>query len=248
MLIFSNLRPVKVLSYYFFKVPMRSICLIPARGGSKRIPRKNIKLFFGKPLILWSIEAALSSGIFDEIYVSTDDIEIAELAASNGANIPFLRPENISNDYAIDQEVIDHFLGWMKENKIEAENLCYLYATAPFITNKTLIGVQKLLEESEAFMAHTITKYDFPVLKALKKDENKCLKYMWNEFSSSRSQDLPELFHDAGQCYFFNLKKSNVEKKVVGYNLPRLYCQDIDTLEDFEQAEIIYEYFLKNKN
>jgi len=227
---------------------MRSICLIPARGGSKRIPRKNLKLFFGKPLILWSIEAALSSGIFDEIYVSTDDIEIAEIAASNGANIPFLRPKNISNDYAVDQDVIDHFLGWMKENKIAADNLCYLYATAPFITRETLIGVRKLLEESEAYMAHTITKYDFPVLKALKKDKNDCLKYMWNEYSKSRSQDLSEFFHDAGQCYFFDLKKSYVEKKIVGYILPRLYCQDIDTIEDFEQAEIIYEHFLRNKN
>tara|TARA_Y100001978_G_C23650223_1_gene413017 strand:- start:74 stop:757 length:684 start_codon:yes stop_codon:yes gene_type:complete len=227
---------------------MRSICLIPARGGSKRIPRKNLKLFFGKPLILWSIEAALSSGIFDEIYVSTDDIEIAEIAASNGANIPFLRPKNISNDYAVDQDVIDHFLGWMKENKIAADNLCYLYATAPFITRETLIGVRKLLEESEAYMAHTITKYDFPVLKALKKDKNNCLKYMWNEYSKSRSQDLSEFFHDAGQCYFFDLKKSYVEKKIVGYILPRLYCQDIDTIEDFEQAEIIYEHFLRNKN
>tara|TARA_Y100001933_G_C18867497_1_gene508558 strand:- start:15 stop:698 length:684 start_codon:yes stop_codon:yes gene_type:complete len=226
---------------------MRSICLIPARGGSKRIPRKNLKLFFGKPLILWSIEAALSSGIFDEIYVSTDDIEIAEIAASNGANIPFLRPKNISNDYAVDQDVIDHFLGWMKENKIAADNLCYLYATAPFITRETLIGVRKLLEESEAYMAHTITKYDFPVLKALKKDKNDCLKYMWNEYSKSRSQDLSEFFHDAGQCYFFDLKKSYVEKKIVGYILPRLYCQDIDTIEDFEQAEIIYEHFLRNK-
>ena len=227
---------------------MRSICLIPARGGSKRIPRKNLKLFFGKPLILWSIEAALSSGIFDEIYVSTDDIEIAEIAASNGANIPFLRPKNISNDYAVDQDVIDHFLGWMKENKIAADNLCYLYATAPFITTETLIGVRKLLEESEAYMAHTITKYDFSVLKALKKDKNDCLKYMWNEYSKSRSQDLSEFFHDAGQCYFFDLKKSYVEKKIVGYILPRLYCQDIDTIEDFEQAEIIYEHFLRNKN
>lgn len=227
---------------------MRSICLIPARGGSKRIPRKNLKLFFGKPLISWSIETALSSGIFDEIYVSTDDIEIAEVAASNGANIPFLRPKNISNDYALDQEVIDHFLSWMKENKIEADNLCYLYATAPFITKETLIGVRKLLEETKAYMAHTITRYDFPVLKALKKDNNNCLNYMWDEFSNSRSQDIPEFFHDAGQCYFFNLKKSYVAKKIVGYILPRLYCQDIDTIEDFEQAEIIYKYFLRNKN
>ena len=117
---------------------MESICLIPARGGSKRIPRKNLKLFLGKPLILWSIEAAISSGIFDEIYVSTDDNEIAELAASNGANIPFLRPEKISNDFAIDQEVIDHFLEWMKGKKIKADKFMLSICNRPFITKETL--------------------------------------------------------------------------------------------------------------
>ena len=157
--------------------------LNPCKRRFQKNTKKNLKLFLGKPLILWSIEAAISSGIFDEIYVSTDDNEIAELAASNGANVPFLRPEKFSNDFAIDQEVIDHFLEWMKGKKIKAENLCYLYATAPFITKETLIGVKKLLEESGADMAHTITKYNFPVLKALRKDKNGCLKYMWSEFS-----------------------------------------------------------------
>ena len=226
---------------------MKSICLIPARGGSKRIPRKNLKLFFGKPLIVWSIEAAISSGIFDQIYVSTDDEEIADVAASHGAIIPFLRPENISNDFAIDQDVIDHFLSWMKSKKINAKNLCYLYATAPFITKETLKGVQKLLLKSGAYMAHTVTNYNFPALKALKREKNGSLNFMWKEFSNTRSQDLPELVHDAGQCYFFNLSDCSHDKKIVGYDLPRFCCQDIDTIEDFEEAEIIFKLFFKNK-
>ena len=227
---------------------MKNICLIPARGGSKRIPRKNIKLFFGKPLIAWSIEVAKSSKIFEEIYVSTDDMEIADIAISYGAKVPFIRPEKISNDYAIDKDVIDHFINWMYTNKIESDFLCYLYATAPFVTNQILLGLQKLLIESEASLAHTVTKYDYPVLKALKKNSDGSLNYMWEEYSKIRSQDLPELIHDAGQCYFFNLKKYGKDQKIVGFDIPRLYCQDIDTLEDFENAEKLFSLFFKDQN
>ncbi len=226
---------------------MTSVCLIPARGGSKRIPRKNIKPFFGKPLIAWSIDAAKSSGIFDEIYVSTDDEEIANVAMSYGATIPFTRPDSLSNDYAIDQEVIDHFIDWMTSNKIFADKLCYLYATAPFINKEILINVRNLLDSSGAYLAHTVTSYDYPVMKALKQDEYGFVQYMWDEFSITRTQDLPELIHDAGQCYFYNLQKKG-NKKVAGYNLPRLFAQDIDTLDDFKNAEILFSLFIKNQN
>ena len=226
---------------------MKNICLIPARGGSKRLPRKNIKLFFGKPLIAWSIEIAKSSKIFEEIYVSTDDQEIADIAKSYGAIIPFLRPVNLSNDYAIDKDVIEHFIKWMVENKIHADLLCYLYATAPFVTNEILKGVQKLLIETDAALAYTVTGYDYPALKALKKDKDGCLSFMWEEFSNVRSQDLPQLIHDAGQCYFFNLNKYSEDEKIIGYSIPRLLCQDIDTLEDFEFAEKLFQ-LVKQKN
>ena len=226
---------------------MKNICLIPARGVSKRIPRKNIKLFFGKPLISWSIEVAKSSKIFDEIYVSTDDQEIADIAKSYGATVPFLRPDNLSNDYAIDKDVIEHFIEWMAENKIHSDLLCYLYATAPFVTNEILRGVQKLLIESGAVLAHTVTEYDYPALKALKKDNDGYLSFMWEEVSNVRSQDLPQLIHDAGQCYFFNLKKYGEEKKTVGYTIPRLFCQDIDTLEDFKDAEKLFKILFQKK-
>ena len=226
---------------------MKNICLIPARGGSKRLPRKNIKLFFGKPLIAWSIEVAKSSQIFDEVYVSTDDKEIADIAIAYGANVPFLRPENLSNDYAIDKDVIDHFIKWMFENKIHSELLCYLYATAPFVTNEILLGLQKVLLENNASLAQTVTKYDYPALKALKKNRDGTLSYMWEDYAKKRTQDLPELIHDAGQCYFFNLEKYGKEKKIVGLDVPRLYCQDIDTLEDFKNAEKLFSLFFKDK-
>ena len=226
---------------------MKNICLIPARGGSKRIPRKNIKKFFGKPLIAWSIEVAKKSSMFDEIYVSTDDKEIADIAKSYGANIPFLRPKNLSDDYAIDKQVIEHFINWMSENSINPDILCYLYATAPFITEEVLYGVRELLISSGAVLAHTVTNYDYPVFKALKKNYDGSINYMWEEFSEKRTQDLQELIHDAGQCYFYNLKEYGKEEKVVGYFIPRLCCQDIDTLEDFNNAEKLFELLNKNK-
>tara|TARA_A100001035_G_scaffold279911_2_gene282973 strand:+ start:1367 stop:2062 length:696 start_codon:yes stop_codon:yes gene_type:complete len=227
---------------------MKNVCLIPARGGSKRIPRKNIRLFFGKPLIAWSIEVAKSSGIFDEVYVSTDDKEIANIAIEYGAVVPFLRPAKLSNDFAIDKDVMEHFILWMKNNQVFSDTLCYLYATAPFITEKVLKDVKNLLLKSDAALAYTVTKYDYPVLKALKQDNSGVIKYFWEEFSRSRSQDLPELVHDAGQCYFYNLKKYGKENKTVGFNIPRLRCQDIDTLEDFKNAEKLFEIILNEKN
>jgi pseudaminic acid cytidylyltransferase len=219
---------------------MKSICVIPARGGSKRIPRKNIKLFHGKPLIAWSIEVATSSALFDAVYVSTDDEEIANVAKEYGAIVPFLRPEQLSNDFAGDKEVREHFIEWMKENMVEADILCYLYATAPFVTEKTLKGCQQLLLDSGAISAHTVTTYAYPVLRSLKRDEQGLLDYMWKEYATSRSQDLPELLHDAGQCYFFNLNKYGKGESRVGYEIPRLHCQDIDTVEDFETAEKLF--------
>ena len=224
---------------------MKNICLIPARGGSKRIPRKNIKIFCGKPLIYWSINAAKLSGLFDEIYVSTDDAEIAAIAQKYGATIPFIRPKEISNDYANDKDVRDHFLNWMKNNSKKVDILCYLYATAPFITKETLYGCRKLLLESDSFLTHTITSFPYPVLRALEQNKDGTIFYKWPKYSNSRSQDLPELMHDAGQCYFFNLNQKAMKKKVVGYKISRLYANDIDTMEDFQVAEKLFNILKK---
>lgn len=219
---------------------MKNICLIPARGGSKRIPRKNIKNFHGKPLIYWSIAAAKSSNLFDEIYISTDDLEIAEIAERYGAKIPFIRPKEISNDFANDKDVRDHFLEWMKSNNIKADILCYLYATAPFITKETLNGCRNLLLEKDAYLVHTVASFPYPVLRALEIKKNGIISFKWPEYSNSRSQDLQDLFHDAGQCYFFNLSKYNYGGDILGYKISRLYANDIDTLEDFEVAEKLF--------
>ncbi len=226
---------------------MINICLIPARGGSKRIPRKNIKKFHGKPLIAWSIEAAKESGLFNSVYVSTDDQEIAEIAKSYGAIIPFLRPSSLSNDTANDKEVREHFMGWMKSKNISADILCYLYPTAPFVTKETLIKCRELLLNSGAEAAQTVTTYAYPALRALKKDDKGFLTFMWKEYEHIRSQDITELIHDAGQCYFFNLKKYTEGKVRVGYHVPRLECQDIDTVEDFQVAEELFKFVMRER-
>ena len=220
---------------------MENICLIPARGGSKRLPRKNIKMFHGKPIIAWSIETAKSSGLFSEIFVSTDDREIAEISKKYGAKIPFFRPEKLSDDFSTDRDVRDHFINWLNKENINVDYLCYLYPTAPFITIKTLSGCYELLIKKNATSCQTITTFAYPILRAQKKDKDNFLKFNWQENAHSRSQDLPEFFHDAGQCYFFDLKKYNEEEKIVGYQIPRLYSQDIDTLEDFSVAEKLFQ-------
>ena len=226
---------------------MKNICLIPARGGSKRIPKKNIKVFHGKPLIYWSIHEAKSSELFDEIYVSTDDLEIAEIASNYGAKIPFIRPKDISNDYANDKDVRDHFLKWMKKNDLKADILCYLYATAPFITKKTLCGCRDLLLETDSLLVHTVTNFPYPVQRALEQNKNGTINFKWPKYTNSRSQDLPELLHDAGQCYFFNLERYSRGGDVYGYKIPRIYANDIDDLEDFEIAEKLFEIISNHK-
>lgn len=226
---------------------MKPICLIPARGGSKRIPRKNIKKFFGKPLIRWSIECALNSKLFSRVFVTTDDKEIAAEAKNSGAEVPFIRPSDISNDYAKDIEVIKHFVNWASNNEINPDILCYLYPTAPFITKKTLQNCYELLIKKKASCAHTITTFSYPPQRALKKKNNSRLNFIWEEFQNKRSQELEEAYHDAGQCYYYDLKKFPETADRVGLILPRIMCQDIDTLEDFEYAETIFEIF-KNNN
>ena len=223
---------------------MKSICLIPARGGSKRIPRKNIKMFHGKPLIAWSINCALKSQLFDNIYVSTDDEEIASISKSFGAEVPFLRPNNISDDNSIDKNVIDHFLNWCKEEKLKYRILCYLYPTAPFISRETLENCKNLLISKNVSKVFTISKFDHSPLRSLVKNKDQYLNYNWKEFANFRSQDLPCFFHDAGQCYFYDVNKLN-ESSMFGYELSRSMCQDIDNEEDFELAEIKFDKLIK---
>lgn len=224
---------------------MKPICLIPARGGSKRIPRKNIKIFCGKPLISWSIECAIKSNLFSKIFVSTDDNEIAEEAKKCGAEIPFKRPENLSDDHTKDIEVIDHFIKWTITKNIKPNIICYLYPTAPFITVNTLQRCYELLRKENASQSYTVTTYDYPPQRALKIDNENKLNFIWEEFKNARSQELEEAYHDAGQCYFYDVNKFPNTSDRVGLLLPRYNCQDIDTLEDFEHAEMLFKLLSK---
>ena len=205
-------------------------------------------MFHNKPLIAWSIECAIKSKIFNEVFVSTDDIEIKQIAESYGAIVPFLRPKELSDDFAKDADVRTHFLNWFKKtHKNKIDILCYLYATAPFISSKTLIECKNDLLKFNNGCVFTVTDYSFSPLRALIKKENGELEYFLKQYSDKRSQDLPPLLHDAGQCYFFNLNKDNYETDRRGYKISRLHSQDIDTQEDFEFAEILFG-ILKNNN
>jgi len=224
---------------------MTNVALIPARGGSKRIPRKNIKEFHGKPLIAYSIEAALKSGCFDKVVVSTDDEEIAIVARKYGAETPFIRPEQISNDFATTKDVINHFLNYLKENDLDYDYLCTIYATAPLLQEKYIIEGYDKLKSSNVVNVFSCTTMPFPIQRTFKiNDDGKC-EMFWPEKFNARSQDLEEAYQDAGQFYWRNLRvKSNknmFDSDSAGIVIPRHFVQDIDTLEDWERAEYMYQ-------
>ena len=219
--------------------------VIPARGGSKRIPRKNIKSFGGKPMIAWSIEAALESECFDQVIVSTDDSEIAKVAVEYGATVPFTRPQNLSDDHTGTIPVIRHSIQWLQTNHKDVEYVCCLYATAPFVRPGDISTGLTSLIESDADYAFSVTSYGFPVQRAIRLTTEGRIEMLHPEHFNTRSQDLEEMYHDAGQFYW---GKANawLEGKViftpesVPVRLPRHRVQDIDTLEDWERAEWMF--------
>ncbi|MCW2120272.1 pseudaminic acid cytidylyltransferase [Flavobacterium sp. 7A] len=222
---------------------MTNICIIPARGGSKRIFRKNIKIFLGKPIIAYSIEVAIKSGLFDEIMVSTDDEEIAEIAIKYGAKIPFLRSNEKSNDFATTYEVIEEVLQNYKKRGQSFDQACCIYPCAPFISTKKLVEAARKLDKFETVLP--IVQYGFPIQRALKKNEADSVSFIQPEFELSRSQDLNESFHDAGQFYWFNLKSLFKNKSVLSENtgcvvLSEIEVQDIDNEIDWKLAELKY--------
>lgn len=224
---------------------MSSVALIPARGGSKRIPRKNIKNFSGKPIIAYSIEAALKSGCFDKVVVSTDDQEIASVAKEYGAEVPFLRPENISNDFATTKDVINHFLEYLKENDFDYDYLCTIYATAPLLQERYLVEGYDKLKSSDAVNVFSCTTMPFPIQRTFKLGRDDRCEMFWPENFNSRSQDLEEAYQDAGQFYWRNLQTTSTKNMFgsdsAGIVIPRHFVQDIDTLEDWERAEYMYQ-------
>ncbi|MCL4167300.1 UNVERIFIED_CONTAM: hypothetical protein GTU68_057705 [Idotea baltica] len=222
-----------------------NVAIIPARGGSKRIPRKNIKHFHGKPMIAYSIEAALASDCFDKVIVSTDDAEIAEVAIKYGAEVPFLRPSNISDDYATTMDVIHHAITLCANNGWDIGDVCCLYATAPFVLPEDLQKGYELLRGNSVQFTFGATSFPFPIQRAIKLDEQGYVSMFSPENEQVRSQDLEEAYHDAGQFYWgrkdaFLNKLSVFSSHSKAVLLPRKRVQDIDTQEDWELAESLF--------
>jgi N-acylneuraminate cytidylyltransferase len=225
------------------------LCIIPARGGSKRIPRKNIKAFNGKPIIAYSIEAALKSQCFDKIIVSTDDQEIADVAIEQGVEVPFMRPEELANDHTGTLPVIKQAIEWFDENDTAPNEVCCLYATAPFVQAQTLQKAYQQLQNSKADYCFTVTRFPFPIQRAIKVTQENRLKMFQPEHFNTRSQDLEEAYHDAGQFYWgkasaFKAMKPLFSNNTSPYLLPRYLVQDIDTREDWITAELMYQVLL----
>lgn len=223
----------------------KCVAIIPARGGSKRIPKKNIKNFHGKPLIAYSIEVALKSKLFDKVIVSTDDEEIAEIAKEFGAEVPFLRPKELSDDFTGTGAVVTQALEYLKEQDEVHDFVCTIYATAPFLDEKYLIEGFEKLKNSNARNAFSCTSMPFPIQRTFKITSNERCEMFWPENFMKRSQDLEEAFQDAGQFYWTNLNIKSDEitfgKDSIPIILPRYLVQDIDTLEDWQRAEFMYE-------
>lgn len=222
------------------------LAVIPARGGSKRIPRKNIRDFCGKPMLAWAIEAALDSGCIDRVIVSTDDHEIAEVARRHGADVPFMRPSKLADDYAGTTAVVQHALQCLIADGLSVEVACCLYATAPFVTSEDLRTGLDLLTRSRASYAFSVTTYSFPIQRALRLTEAERIEMFCPMYADTRSQDLEVAYHDAGQFYWGTCKAWLAAEAIyadhsVPVMLPRYRVQDIDTQEDWEQAVLMFE-------
>lgn len=230
---------------------MSNLAIIPARGGSKRIPKKNIKPFLGKPIIAYSIEAALKSEIFDEVMVSTDDTEIAKIALQYGAKVPFLRSNKNANDYAVLVDVVDEVVLNYSQNNQTFDNICCLLPTAPFITSNKLKKAYSVFKDKNYDSLFPILEYSFPIQRSLKIEDNK-VKMVWEEHLNTRSQDLEPRYHDAGQFYWLKTTTFIRYKRLFTENsgaiiISELHAQDIDTETDWKLAEIKYKLMLNEQ-
>lgn len=227
---------------------MKKIAIIPARGGSKRIPRKNIKEFLGKPIIAYSVETALQSGLFDEVMVSTDDEEIAEVAKRYGANVPFMRSKENADDFATTAAVLQETLAKYKMQGGNFEYGCCIYPTAPFTNCRILIeGFQKL-ETKQLDTVFPVVAFSYPIWRGLKVNREGKTEMVWPEYLNTRSQDLEKVYHDAGQWYWFNCRK--LKDRLFTDNsgcveLNEMEVQDIDNETDWKFAEIKYKALVK---
>jgi len=226
---------------------MAAIAIITARGGSKRIPRKNIKSFLGKPIISYSIQSALDSGVFEEVMVSTDDEEIAEVSKQYEAVVPFMRSAKNSDDYAGTAEVLIEVIEEYRKRGKFFETACCIYPTAPFVNGEKLKKAYSLLTEHNADSVLPITEFSYPILRSLKITEEGKITMNWPEYYSARSQDLPKSYHDSGQFYFLNVEKLLEHKKLfmpgsMPIVVPETEVQDIDNETDWKIAEMKYRF------
>lgn len=220
---------------------MKNLCVIPARGGSKRIPRKNVKPFLGKPMLVYSIEAALLTDLFDEVMVSTDDEEIAEVARQYGAKVPFMRSVETANDFATTADVLNEVLAKYKEQGQEFDNFCCVYATAPMIQSKDIIFAFEHLSKSEFTVVYPVVVFSYPIWRCLDLSEDGSMKRHWPEYENSRSQDLPKEYHDTGTFYWYKTQEwLNGNLIVGGIEVDEITIQDIDTETDWKIAEMKY--------
>ena len=222
------------------------LCVIPARGGSKRIPRKNIKEFVGQPIISYSIKVAIASKCFDRVIVSTDDAEISEVAKSFGAEVPFLRPQELSDDYAGTIPVIKHAIEWFDNHEQPPSEVCCIYAAAPFVQVDDIRNAYEQMRHENADYCFSLTSFAFPIQRAFKLTPEKRINMFYPDFFEKRSQDLVEAYHDAGQFYWgkaeaFKLQQPLFSSAASPYILPRHLVQDIDTKEDWKRAELMFQ-------
>lgn len=221
------------------------VCIIPARGGSKRIPRKNIKPFAGLPIIAYSIKAAQASGLFDRVIVTTDDEEIASVARSFGAEIPFMRPKELSDDHTPTIPVIAHAIQTLQTNGMDITHACCIYATAPFVRADDICEAYNALKTHDKQYAFPVTTFPFPIQRGVKRDSEGNIEMFNPEHFATRSQDLEEAYHDVGQFYW-GTADAWIEGKPIFSDaattivLPRHLVQDIDTLEDWTRAELMH--------
>ena len=230
---------------------MANLAIIPARGGSKRIPKKNIKPFLGKAIIAYSIEAALKSNLFDEVMVSTDDIEIANIAKEYGATVPFLRSEANANDFAVLADVVEEVLASYERQGKKFETVCCILPTAPFVSSVKLNEAYDKFIHNKLDTAFPVIEFSYPIQRALRFEKNN-IEMVEEEYLNSRSQDLENRYHDSGQFYWVKTASFLKDKKLFAKNsgaiiISELEAQDIDTETDWKLAEIKYKMMLENE-
>lgn len=226
-----------------------TLCVIPARGGSKRIPRKNVKVFHGRPMIAWSIQAALDSKAFDHVIVSTDDAKIADVARAEGADVPFMRHAELSDDHTATVPVIAHAIAEAEAKWGHQDLICCLYATAPFVQAADIATARTQLETTGADYAFPVTSFPFPIQRGVRLRDDNRMEMFQPEHALTRSQDLEEAYHDVGQFYWGRRDAWLAAKTLIGPDttpviIPRHRAQDVDTPEDWERAEQLFAAFM----